>query len=115
MIKINSKDVKPIIKATFPDYRKRAVYIYARETISLTGLNWDGGSRNEYQACTIDGIPLQNQYDMSVPAPWNNPFAGQSINIPPGMVVVRGGISCGKQATLGIYVNPVDMPKYITE
>jgi hypothetical protein len=115
MIKVASKDVKEIILATFPGYKKRNVYICPNDKVYLGGLNWSGGSRSEYRACTITGRSLSNQYDMSAPAPWNNPFEGKEIAIPQGYIVVKGGHSCGKEATLQINVNPADMPRYLTQ
>ena len=110
MQKIASKQLKSIIKATFPDYRKRTVYVQSSDKGRISDVNWSGGTRKEYRACTIDGRPLQNQVDMHGPAPWDNPFEGLEINIPPGMVMVEGGHFCGKVATLFITVNPVDLP-----
>jgi hypothetical protein len=106
MTKVPAKTVKHIINATFPDYRKRSVYIKERDSIALYGLNWEGGSKSEYRACTINGKPLQNAVDMSFHAPWNNPYEGATIPIPEGYVVVEGGYFCGKKATLSITVNP---------
>jgi len=109
MQKFNSKDLKPIIEATFPKYRKRTVYVQSSDKGRITDVNWSGGTRKEYRACTIDGRPLETTVNMSGPAPWNNPFEGLEINIPPGMVLVEGGHFCGKVATLFITVNPADV------
>lgn len=106
MIKIKSKDVKAIIKATFPNYRKRDVYVKETDKVTLWDLNWSGGTRSEYRACTIEGKPLQNAVDMSLRAPWDNPYEGKEIKIPEGYVVVEGGHFCGKPRNLYINVNP---------
>jgi len=110
MTKVKSKDLKPIIKATFPDYRKRDVYVSQSDKVTIQDVNWSGGTRSIYRACTIEGRPLDTKVNMGGPAPWNNPFEGLEINIPPGMVVVQGGHFCGKVATLYITVNPESFP-----
>ncbi len=108
--KVATKLVKPIVNATFPDYRKRSVIIRQADSITFYGVNWSGGSRSEYQACTVNGKPLDRMIDMGVAAPWDNPYEGLTVKIPPGMVVVEGGVFCGKNATLNITFNPSDTP-----
>jgi hypothetical protein len=103
-----TKQWKTIVKATFPDYRKHKVAVKTAEKIMFSGVNWSGGSKSEYRACTIDGRPLENMVDMGMAAPWENPYEGLWVNIPPGMVVVEGGFFCGKKMMLRITVNPGD-------
>ena len=112
-IKLSTKDVKQIVNATFPDYRRHFVYVEARESVTMHDLNWGGGTRAQYRACTIDGRPLPNQYDMSAPAPWANRFEGMTVPVPVDCVIVEGGHFCGKVATLHINVNPANMPKFL--
>ena len=107
---IEAKKVKSIINATFPDYRKRKVFIQTADKVTFYDVNWSGGTKSEYRACTIDGRPFETRVNMGGPAPWNNPYEGLTVQIPPGMVVVSGGHFCGKVATLSITINPVDMP-----
>ncbi len=114
MITIEAKTVKKIIDATFPDYKKRKVYVSASESVRLYGLNWDGGSRSQYRACTINGETNGKHIDMSRQAPWNNQYEGLEINIPPDCVIVSGGVFCGKTATLHLHVHPSNMLKFIT-
>ena len=108
MITIESTKVKNIIAATFPDYRKKKVIVSISESITLHDLNWSGGTRAEYRACTIDGRSLDNQYNMSAPAPWNNPFEGLSFKIPEGIIIAQAGFFCGKPSLLHLTVNPVN-------
>jgi hypothetical protein len=112
--KCPAKDFQAIIRATFPQYKKHSVYLSAAESVSLSSLNWSGGSRSEYRACTSDGKPIPNKFNMSAPAPWENPFEGLQCNIPQGVCIVSSGFFCGKQSTLHIYFNPADMPKQLT-
>lgn len=116
-IELNPRDpaIAHIVKATFPDYRKRKVYLRAAENVTLYDLNWSGGTRAEYRTCTLDGRGIGNTSAYSQLAPWNNYAEGKTLPIPQGFAVVRGGHFCGKAATLAIMVNPADMPKYIAK
>jgi len=107
---VESKKLKSIINATFPDYRKRKVFVRTSDKITFNDVNWSGGTKSEYRACSIDGRPLQTKVNMGGPAPWNNPYEGLTVAIPPGMVVVEGGYFCGMTSTLSITINPADMP-----
>lgn len=108
--------ISAIVKATFPSYKRRKVYVRAAETVMLQDLNWSGGTRSEYRACTLDGgTTLGNSEKYSMIHPWDNKAEGASVPIPVGSVMVRGGFFCGKESLLCIYVNPADMPKYLTK
>jgi len=107
---IEAKQVKNIINATFPDYRKRKVFIVPRKTVTFNGVNWSGGSRSEYRACSIDGQKQGKLVNMGQAAPWENPFEGMKVDLPLNTVIVEGGYFCGKKSTLCIYVNPENMP-----
>jgi len=114
MIEVQTKDVAQIIKATFPSYRKRKVYIRASETVSLQDLNWSGGTRSEYRACTLDGQSVGSLARFNAMAPWDSrQVEGVSLPLMAGAVVVRGGYFCGKESTITIHVHPADMPKYL--
>ncbi len=99
-----------IIRATFPDYRKKTVMVWPMEKVELHGLNWEGGSRAEYRLCTLDGLHVAQPVATGAPPPWANPYEGLEVPVIPGTVVVRGGHFCGKVAQLYIYVNPENMP-----
>jgi hypothetical protein len=105
--------IAAIVRATFPKYNKQKVYIEARETVTLHDLNWGGGTRNEYRACTLNGVATGNLARWNQVAPWNNTAEGMTVPVPAGVVVVRGGHFCGKESSLCIIVNPADMPKYL--
>lgn len=113
-IEIAAKDVAAILKATFPSYRKRKVSVVASESVSLQDLNWSGGTRSEYRACTIDGQSLGTLARFNAMAPWDSrQIEGASLPLVAGAVVVRGGYFCGKESTITIHVHPADMPKYL--
>lgn len=107
------KTIAPIVRATYPDYKKRRVYIQAASSVMLYSLNWSGGSRNEYRACTLDGQPVGTAERFNHVAPWENPAEGKQVPLPQGVVIVRGGYFCGKESTLTLYVHPDDMPRNI--
>ena len=44
------RSISAIVKATFPSYKRRKVYIRATETVHIQDLNWSGGTRREYHA-----------------------------------------------------------------
>lgn len=113
-MEVSTKEVKDIIQATFPDYKKRKVHIEPVEKITFYGLNWSGGSKYVYRAATIEGGSLPEKLDMGAIAPWRNPFEGVTANLPQGCVVVQAGWFCGKTVTATIYVNPNDMPKLLS-
>ena len=108
------RGIAAIVKATFPSYKRKKVYVKASESVSIQDLNWSGGTRCEYRACTLDGLELGSLDRYSAMAPWNNPAEGQLLPVPIGACVVRGGYFCGKESLLTIHVNPADMPKYLS-
>jgi hypothetical protein len=113
-VELSPKDVAQIIRATFPAYRKRKVWVRATESVTLLDLNWSGGTRSEYRACTLDGKALGNTDKYNAMAPWDaRQIEGVSLPIMPGACVVRGGHFCGKESVLTIYVHPSDMPRYL--
>ena len=113
-MKIKTREVKDIVMATFPEYRKREVRIEPRDNVTFYDLNWSGGTKNEYKACHISGATNTRKLDMGRPAPWNNPYEGLTIQIPIDCLIIRAGYFCGQESMLTIFVNPANMPKFIT-
>ncbi len=114
-IKIKTKDVRAVVNATFPKYRKRTVVIRPTTKVTFFDLNWSGGTKADYRACTVAGDPLERKHDMGMAAPWNNPFEGKEIDLPKDVIIVEGGYFCGKDRQLYLHVHPDNMPKFITE
>jgi hypothetical protein len=113
-IKVKKADVARIVAATFPDYRGQKVRVRPATSESLQDLNWSGGSRSQYRACTLDGCPLGSSAEYHTYAPWDSrQVEGQSVPIPPGSVMVRHSIFCGKDTGLTITCHPDDMPKLL--
>lgn len=109
-IQIARSLLEPLIRATFPEYAGKTCYVEVRETISFHDLNWSGGSRNQYRACTIDGKPTGSLDKFNQAAPWNNPAEGAKAQIPPGLVVVQHCLFCGKDLGLTFSYNAADFP-----
>ena len=105
-IHVEPKTVHALIKATFPDYSGNKVRIIPVDTVTFTDLNWSGGTRNQYQACTLTGENIDSRYDLNSAAPWDNQFEGKSVSIPDGLAIVEHGYFCGKDMGLTIYANP---------
>jgi len=117
-IEINgwSKDagLAALVRATFPEYRRRKIWVRAAETVTFYDLNWSGGTRAEYKAVTLAGEPVGSMARYNAMAPWDSQQAeGKTVPLPAGMVVARGGHFCGKEAVLTLLVNPADMPRYL--
>ena len=106
-IYVKPEDVAQIIKATFPSYNGKKVRVTGAESVSFSNLEWSGGSRSLYRACTIDGAPL----GAAAHGHFDNPAEGKSVAIPPNCAVVQHIIFQGKDLGLQIYVRPADMPK----
>ncbi len=103
-----------IVRATFPTYKRKKITIRPSESVQFQDLNWSGGTRCEYRSCTVDGQQLGSMDRYHSFAPWDvRQVEGQSIDIPAGAIVVRGGYFCGKESVLELNVHPADMPKYL--
>lgn len=112
-VQVSKKDVSAIVRASFPEWTGRKIRVKASESVRLHDLNWSGGTRSEYRACTLDGSEIESKYDLNAPAPWNNQFEGAKCDIPVGVAIVEHSYFCGKDSGLRIHVNPLDMPKFL--
>jgi hypothetical protein len=114
IIEATPKEFATIIAATFPDYRRKKVWLKPTGRVTFSDLNWSGGTRMEYRACTIDGQPLGSAARFNAMAPWDpQQIEGKTIEVPPGAVMVSAGHFCGKASVLSITCNPADMPKLL--
>jgi hypothetical protein len=52
---------------------------------------------------------------MYVPAPWDNPKEGLTIDIPQGTLIIKHSFFCGTDCGITIYYNPLDTPKWLKE
>lgn len=112
-IKVSRRDIERLVTATFPEYKGRKFSIRPKEKIQLSDLNWSGGTRSEYKACTLDGQWLGSTECYAQMWPGDNKAEGMIIPIPSGVCVIEHCIFCGKDLGIRIYVNPVDMTKLL--
>lgn len=113
-IKARKADVAPLVAATFPTYKGRTFRVRAATEIRLDDLNWSGGTRSQYRACTLSGQPLGSADRYNAMAPWDrNQIEGQTLPIAPGAVVVEHTIFCGTDTGILIIIHPDDMPKFL--
>jgi hypothetical protein len=114
-IEVKKADMAAIIRATFPDYRGRKVKLCAAEsvTIHMADLNWSGGSRYQYRGATLSGQSTGSLDKHNATAPWDKPVGSFDVPIPAGACVVEHVMFCGKDLGLRIYVNPVDLARYL--
>jgi len=115
-IEVNGWQKKPeiaaIVRATFPSYRRKKVYLRVVESVTFSDLNWSGGTRSEYRACTLDGQLTGSMDKYHTLAPWDpRQVEGATVPLPQGHVVVRGGHFCGKESLLALYVHPADIAR----
>lgn len=102
-------DAKPFRRVLPTYYRKHKVIVIVSDTVTLSGLNWSGGTRKDYTAMTLDGLRVTGNMDKyAMMHPWNNPAEGKTLPLPSGYIVVSGGTFCGKPAAITIYINPAD-------
>lgn len=114
-IKVKAADVKVLVKATFPTYNGRKFKVVPTTEVTLHDLNWSGGTRSQYRACTFDGTLLGTADKYNAMWPADNIAEGARLPILPGAVLVRHCFFCGSDLGITIYVHPSDMPRYITK
>jgi hypothetical protein len=112
-MKVKKSDIAGIVKATFPEYKGRKFGLRPVETVMFTDLNYSGGTRNKYRACTTSGESIESKFNLNAMPPWANPFEGKRVELPAGAVVVEHSMFCGQDCGLTVYVNPADMPKML--
>ncbi len=108
--KISRKQAEPIIKASFPTYRGRKIQVEFTDRVTFYNTNWSGGTRSQYVALKADG----RQAMLHAPAPWVNAAEGRTVELLPGVVVVKHTICCGEDCGLHIYAHPTFAPKWLT-
>lgn len=114
-VKVTRNDVAQIIRATFPSYKGRKITVKPKASIAIdsSGLNWSGGTRYQYRACTLEGQATGNLDRHNASAPWEKAPGSHSVEVLQGHVIVEHCMFCGKDLGLRIYVNPADMPKLL--
>lgn len=95
--------LKAWLKIAEPGYRKHSVNVVACDTTTIRQPYWDGGSRDTFSGHKSSGgfVPLT-----LATAPWPNTPASREVTLSGDLIVVHGGIFCGKPATLTVYCTP---------
>lgn len=111
-IALKKSEVPKSILAAYPGYTGRKFRAKVATNVGIYGLSWSGGSCSTYRLVRIEdgeqaGAPGTNL------APWNNPYEGQKLDIPPGYVCIEHAIFCGKDMGLRITVHPDDVAKLL--
>jgi len=101
-IKLKKKQVRKLLRESFPDYKGRKFYLEFKDRITVYNLNWSGGSKNEYAFFRADNKKA------FVPArpPWDNPFERQAFDLSPEVLVVEHCIFCGRDMGITVYAHP---------
>lgn len=110
-IERSAKEFKKICQAL--GYRRQKVRLIPTEAVRLMGLNWEGGSKNTYHACSLGTGGIRSASHLGNPHPWDNENEGARIGIPTNTVVIRTGVFLGKESIMEIYVRPENMPKLL--
>lgn len=95
-------------------YRKKKVRIVPTESVRLTGLNWEGGSKNTYHSADLQTDRVVSHTSFGNPHPWDNEREGAKVALPENMIVIRTSIFMGKESVMEIYVHPNNMPRFLT-
>lgn len=108
-VKVRKAQVRPVIEATFPDYKGRRFEIEFTPHITFRDTNWGGGTRNQYAAVSGDG----QVKTFTAPAPWINPIEGKRVELPENVLIVCHTVFCGQDLGITIYANPCYLPKWL--
>jgi len=109
-IYLEGKDIPEAIKAAFHDYSGKTFEARVCESVQLSGMYWDGGSRSSYRAVDLaTGKVASATSDSTLPPQFGGPMSAPTVQIPPGVVIVEHCIFCDKDMGLRIYVRPEDM------
>lgn len=111
-IKLNTAQARPIVRATFPDYRGRKFSLEFTDSVSFYNVAWSGGSKNEYRLVNVGG-QIGHLVGINA-APWDNPVEGQDMDLTPDVLVVKRVFFCGKDLGITIYAHPSLGPKFLT-
>lgn len=125
----NNPELKRIIQAAFPNYKKRTASFRVFTGKRNVNSYWDGGSRSEFvliELATMRRKPLPTAshpfYDISSKGLTNQKAEAIETDhvgnvylteLPPGFALVEAGTFCGKPATAHVLFNSENMPKEI--
>jgi hypothetical protein len=93
-----------ILRATYPDYRGRKIFIVPQTYPLDVKSYWEGGSRSFFQFLNLATfetavVPAQSGFDRQI-------VGADSVTLPVGIACVEHCIFCGKDCGIRIHVNP---------
>ncbi len=127
----STPDIKRVITAAFPGYKKQSAFVSA---FTEHGVNinsyWDGGSRDVFAVVELatgraKQMPTRSHpyFDIAAAGLLNADNGVLEVDhvgnvtlktLPEGYALIQSGTFCGKPATAHVYLNPANMPTYIT-
>jgi len=126
----STPDVRDVVRAAFPDYRKREAIVCTFYAGLRINSYWSGGTRNEFAVVELATLRCHNLptatnplYDVALRGLANKADGFVKIDeagnitlktLPDGFVVVRAGDFCGKRATAYVFVPAANMPRFLT-
>lgn len=96
-----------ILRATYPDYRGRKIFIIPQSAPLNVRSYWEGGSRSYFQFLNLAtfatvAMPAQSGFD--------RPIRGaDSVTLPLGVICIEHCYFCGKDCGIRIHVNPANL------
>jgi hypothetical protein len=106
-----TKLIAPLAKRL--GYRKREFSLNVTDKVTLSGLNWSGGTKSEYHMIRLDDMAIASP-DLGAAAPWNNRAEGMEIDLPVGYAIARTGWFCGHVSKMTLYVRADNLPPALT-
>ena len=118
-----------VIRAAFPDYRKRACYLLEFPQDSGVRINsyWDGGTREYFAVVRLSDMKQTRMPTQTHPFFDMAPLQGQETTtvsvdragnvmlkyLPPGFALVSTGMFCGKPSTARVWLNAENITKML--
>lgn len=102
-MKVTKAQIKPVLLASFPEYKGQTFKVEFTDKVTFTHTNWDGGTKNTYKFVNMAN---GSSKAISVPAPWVDPYEGLTIGLPDDVVVAVHSIVYGRDCGITFYAHP---------
>lgn len=109
----NAPEVKRVIQAADPSYKKHSAVLVQCESVELHGTYWDGGSRYTYTAVELATFRVKDAPQFNPPQ-FGGPQSSPVVTIPEGIAIVKTGTFCGRTASATVFINPANANKLLT-
>lgn len=109
-IYLNAQDeqTRAFARATFPSYSGRKFALEVRESVTLDGTYWFGGSRSSYAAFTVTEPCMAAQLPHFNPPQFGGPQTPPVVALRPGYAIAEHVLFRGKDLGLRFYLHPAD-------